>query len=210
MVIALESVVKACIAPLVRATVSKHVGEVVVIIQNTILPSVEVLPILLTIHEDFHGLTTMLKPDDCQHRGHRDPNADQDGSRSAVLVHEALEELPWCACVEAVLCIEVLDRVDGGVVDATHNPRRTVQRANDWVVQAHDGVGSPHESVGSHFLLALQREVRANWLDRSRAETTTEWGRHQRAHGPSQEAAHPLRLELGNAVRLQQRWPRRA
>merc|ERR1719188_462651 len=58
---ALQGDILASVAPLVRAAVAELVGEVVVVEVHAVHVVVDVLPVLLAVHEDLHGLAALLQ-----------------------------------------------------------------------------------------------------------------------------------------------------
>eukprot|EP00427_Karlodinium_veneficum_P027493 CAMPEP_0169207250 /NCGR_PEP_ID=MMETSP1016-20121227/13482_1 /TAXON_ID=342587 /ORGANISM="Karlodinium micrum, Strain CCMP2283" /LENGTH=130 /DNA_ID=CAMNT_0009284513 /DNA_START=230 /DNA_END=622 /DNA_ORIENTATION=- len=114
------------ISPLVGTTMAEHVGEVMVVEVHTIGIAVIVLPIRLVVHENFHGLSAMLKPDHEQDGGNRYEHHEQLYTCRHKRVHEVLDHLAERNCLPTVLSVEVLLWIYGRIMDAADDPWWTV------------------------------------------------------------------------------------
>jgi len=123
MAMALKSNVLASIAPLVCSSLAELVREVVVVKVHTIVVVVVILPILLAVHVDLHGLTAPLKTGDQEHTGYWNGYHAKHRARGQETVEKALHELHEGHSLKAVLRVEVDQWVDSRVVDSTAKPR---------------------------------------------------------------------------------------
>mmetsp|Transcript_82567 Transcript_82567/g.230214 ORF Transcript_82567/g.230214 Transcript_82567/m.230214 type:complete len:220 (-) Transcript_82567:13-672(-) len=192
MAFGLQIDVLAGVAPLVRPAVGELVREVVVVEVHPVEIAVEVLPVFLTVHEDLHGLAPVLQKRDEQHSTDRNHEHEDLDARAEQGIEEALGVLPPRHGDEAILHVEVRDRVDRRIVDAADDPRRAVQWAHDRVLQTHDGVRASHPPVRAHRFLARQRKVGTDRLDGACGHRAALWQRRKRgpSRGTTEKARH--------------------
>merc|ERR1719502_273504 len=145
-------------------------GEVVVIEVDTIGIIVIVLEVLLSIHEDLHWLTALLHPSNEEDAADWDEHLKDLHSRSHQVVAEVLDELAGWDGLETILGVEVPLWVDSWVVDASDNPRWSVERTDDALG---DVVGASAPAMRTHDSLTGQREpVQIDWSDEAMLGTT--------------------------------------
>mmetsp|Transcript_12147 Transcript_12147/g.26965 ORF Transcript_12147/g.26965 Transcript_12147/m.26965 type:complete len:205 (+) Transcript_12147:133-747(+) len=187
----LKSDVLAGVAPLVGASLAELMRIVVVIEEDPVVEVVKVLEVLLAVHEDLHGLTALLEVGHQQDGASWNEDHEEHRAECQERVAQGPEPLHRGHRLEAILGVEVLLNVDGRIVDATNDPRRTVHGAHDGVAEAPESVGAAEVSVRAHRLLARLGVV---ILDRSdqgaRHRTTSRQPRKRPQCTSPQEARH--------------------
>merc|ERR1712232_309768 len=118
----LERDVLASIPPLVRTALAHLVREVVVVEVDAVVVVVKVLPVLLAVHEDLHGLAPLLDEGDEEDAADRVEHLDELDPRREEVVEKALRILPEGHRLETILRVEMLDWINRGVVDAANCP----------------------------------------------------------------------------------------
>merc|ERR1711957_662416 len=135
----------------------------VVIEIHAVAIAVEILPILLAIHEDLHGFAALFEDSDNQDHTDRKENLDNMAADGDPVVKPALGHLHQGHGLEAILSVEMPLWVNGRIMNAADHPGRAVERTADRILQAHYRVRTAHETMWSHGLLTREREVVIDW-----------------------------------------------
>merc|ERR1719263_1234192 len=104
----LKGNVLARVAPLVGTAVAEHVGEVVVVKVYAVAVVVEVLEVLLAIHENLDGFTAVLHPSNKEDAANRNVDHEQLHTRPQQHIKPILEHLAERNRLETILRAEVL------------------------------------------------------------------------------------------------------
>merc|ERR1712110_977212 len=102
---------------------------------NAITIVVVMFEIILAIHENLHWFTALLNPRDEKDAANRDPHHEKLHPHWQEVVKPTLNPLTECHGLKAILHIEVLIGVNGGIVNSTNHPGRAINGANNRIFE---------------------------------------------------------------------------